>query len=165
MVVELAHEQFTFLKKCAAKVDVVPGDARVALERESRQDFDVLVLDAFSGDAIPVHLLTVEALKLYRSHIKEDGIVAIHVSNRYLDLEVVVGRLARELGLANVMMSTEETEFLEKSPADWILLANQPAALDSEEIRALSRPVFVAPYTSLWTDQSNNLFQVLRLRF
>ncbi len=165
MVVELAHRQFAFLKNCTAKIDVVPGDARVALEREGRQDFDVLVLDAFSGDAIPVHLLTVEALKLYRSHIKDDGIVAIHVSNRYLDLEVVVGRLAQELGLAKVMMSTEETEFLEKSPADWILLANHTSTLESEEIRALSRPVYVAPYTSLWTDQSNNLFQVLRLRF
>src|SRR5207248_4401523 len=96
-VVELARSEFTFLKDSPAKVEVALGDARLSLERERPQNFDVLALDAFSSDAIPVHLLTVEAFKTYLRHLKPGGVLAVHISNRYLDLVPVVQQAGRRL--------------------------------------------------------------------
>src|SRR5207244_4450102 len=84
-VLEVAEKEFTFLKDSAAKVEFVAGDARLSLENEDAQGFDVLVVDAFSGDSIPVHLLTQEAAALYFRHLKPDGILVVHVTNVYLD--------------------------------------------------------------------------------
>ena len=81
LVLEVARREFTYLLDCPAKVDVVLGDARLSLEREPSQQFDVLAVDAFSGDAIPVHLLTLETFRLYFRHLRPDGILAVHVSN------------------------------------------------------------------------------------
>src|SRR3989454_950080 len=98
-VVELARSEFTFLKDSLAKVEVVLGDARLSLDREPARNFDVLALDAFSSDAIPVHLLTVQAFRTYLRHMKPGGILAVHTSNRYLDLVPVVQQAARRLSL------------------------------------------------------------------
>ena len=98
-VVRLAREYFSFLPQCAATVDVVAGDARLSLEREPPQQFDVLVLDAFSGDAIPVHLLTAEAFVVYLRHLRADGVIAVHISSRYVDLVTVVTAMARHFEL------------------------------------------------------------------
>src|SRR4030095_13144307 len=97
-VVKLARQEFTFLSDSAAKVEIALGDARLTLERESPQQLDVLAVDAFSSDAIPVHLITREALGVYLRHLKPDGIVVFHVSNRFLDLAPVVAGLAKDLG-------------------------------------------------------------------
>ena len=96
-VMQIALQEFTYLADSKAKIELALGDARLTLEREEPQDFDVLV-DAFSSDAIPVHLITREALAVYLRHVKPDGIVAFHVSNRFLDLVPVVARLAKENG-------------------------------------------------------------------
>ena len=97
LVIEVARKQFTYLSDCPAKVDVVLGDARLSLDREPSQQFDVLAVDAFSSDSIPVHLLTLEAFRLYFRHLRPDGVLAVHVSNTHLKLEPVVGRLAQAL--------------------------------------------------------------------
>jgi SAM-dependent methyltransferase len=165
LVIELADgEYFSFLDSCRSKatVDVVPGDARLSLEREDDQQFDILVLDAFSGDTIPVHLLTTEAFDIYLRHLKPDGVIAVHVSSRYVDLVPVVTGLARHYGLTDVVIRSEEENQLSIAPADWMLLTNNQRFLDH---RAISEVGQLTPKTRelpLWTDQHNNLFSVLR---
>ena len=101
-VLELANEQFSYIKDAKGDIQVVMGDGRISLERELKEtgshQFDVMILDAFAGDAIPIHLLTVEALLLYLKHLALDGIFAIHVSNRHLSLEPVIEGIANRLG-------------------------------------------------------------------
>jgi len=164
-VVKLARQEFTFLADSAAKVEVALGDARLTLEREPPQNFDVLAVDAFSSDAIPVHLITKEALGIYLKHMKADGIVAFHVSNRFLDLIPVVARLAKEQGAAAVLVSDDpddEDDSL-RSRSDWVLVSRDQAALQ--------RPVIVEgggqdaeerPEWRTWTDDYSNLIQILR---
>ena len=90
MVIDVAEKYFSFLSDSRAKTDIVLGDARLQLEREAPQQFDVLVVDAFSGDSVPVHLLTRQAFQLYFRHLKPDGVLAVHITNRYLDLRPVI---------------------------------------------------------------------------
>src|SRR5205814_881496 len=97
LVIDIARSQFRFLPDCKAKVDVVLGDARLSLEREAPENYDVLAVDAFSSDAIPVHLLTREAIALYFRHLQPGGVLAVHVSNKYLNLAPVVGMAADSL--------------------------------------------------------------------
>lgn len=165
-VVRLAQTQFTFLKDCPAQVDVVLGDARLALERESPQQFDLLVLDAFSSDAIPVHLLTREALMIYSRHLRDDGVLAIHISNRFFDLRPIVIRLATEFGFQAAVVesrpNTEQSQFM----AQWMLLSRNKEFWSRPELQAAqqAQPV-LAPTTKsipLWTDQFSNLIGVLK---
>src|SRR3954452_16614227 len=108
-VVDLSQVEFRFLRESAAKIEIVPADARLALERETSQSFDVLAVDAFSGDSIPVHLLTAEAFDLYFRHLQPYGALAIHVTNKYLDLAPVVQRIAnRSLATALLIYNTPE---------------------------------------------------------
>jgi len=164
-VVRLAKEQFTFLADSAAQVEVALGDARLSLEREAPQDFDVLAVDAFSSDAIPVHLITKEALGVYLRHVKSDGIVAFHVSNRFLELIPVVARLAREQGAHAVLVNDDpddEDESL-RSRSDWVLVSRDQAALERGAIigsgaqQAEDRPAW-----RTWTDDYSNLIQILK---
>src|SRR5260370_30029976 len=108
LVIQVAHSQFTFLKDSKADVQVALGDARLSLEREPKQSFDVLAVDAFSSDSIPVHLLTKEAFGLYFRHLKDNGVLAVHVSNRYVDLEPVVARAAAALGKEAMVVDSAE---------------------------------------------------------
>ena len=107
-VIRLARDYFSFLPQCAATVEVVAGDARLSLEREPSQQFDVLVLDAFSGDAIPVHLLTAEAFAIYLRHLRADGVIAVHISSRYVDLVPVVTAMAQHLELDEAFLAWPE---------------------------------------------------------
>ena len=156
---------FTYIQHCPAHVDVVLGDARISLERELEQhlpqDFDVLAVDAFSSDSIPVHLLTSEAMSVYLRHLRmPDGIVAIHVSNRYLDLKPVVWGLADHFGLASAYIDTDaEDDGVWGS--SWILLARNPGVLLQPEIALATTPRNSRP-TRLWTDAFSNLFQILK---
>ena len=159
-VISLAREHFTFLDDCPGKVDVCSGDARLVLERESDQQFDVLVLDAFSGDAIPVHLLTSEAMQIYTRHLKPAGVLAVHISNTYFDLEPVVRALGNEFGLqARVQACDGGSDGGVALESVWMLLCQRPEVLSSvlgpEINTAVSRTV-------LWTDDRNNLLNVLR---
>src|SRR5450756_2023803 len=137
LVLELAKKEFFFLADCKAKLDVAMGDARLTLEQELKdghpQNFDVLAVDAFSSDSIPVHLITKEALGVYLRHMQPDGVVAFHVSNRFLDLAPVVARIAREHGLVSRIVSEEGGE--ERTQSDWVLLARDTKIFDLPQLK------------------------------
>ena len=162
LVIELARTPFTFLSHSPAHIDVISGDARISLEREVSQQFDILVLDAFSGDSIPVHLLTREAMEVYLRHLKPDGLIAIHVSNRYVNLYPVVDRLAAANKLHQLAIIQDEAIYLEISPSEWILLAPAESTLDRPVLRIFGKELKSHPNFPLWTDEYNNLFQLLR---
>ena len=164
-VIEVAMREFTYLRDSKAKIELSLGDARLALEREKGQRFDVLAVDAFSSDAIPVHLITREALGVYLKHLAPDGIVAFHVSNRFLDLIPVVARLALEHG-AHVMLvrdDPDEEEDPKRSRTDWVLVSRDPAAFKRPEI-AERNPEEIEDRTDwrTWTDDYSNLIQILK---
>lgn len=157
---------FTFLPDSAADITIAEGDARISLERElaagQSHDFDVLVLDTFSSDSIPVHLVTREALALYLQRLAPNGVIAAHISNRHLDLQPVLWGLAQEFGLHMVRISTPagtDGEF----PSEWILLTYNQGFLDLPQIqsRAEGYDGYSTP-VRLWTDDYSNLFQILR---
>jgi len=158
-VVTIARRHFTFLSDCPAEQTIVTGDARLALESEEPQEFDVLVLDAFSGDAIPVHLLTREAMQVYLKHLKTDGILACHISNLHFDLRPVLAGLAQEYGLTYVVRRSEADPQSAAQAALWVLLARYPQSLGItvglESNSASDRPPV------LWTDDRSNLLEVL----
>ena len=162
LVIELAQKSFSFLSESEAQIEIVSGDARLSMEREEPQNFDLLVLDAFSSDAIPVHLLTQEAMTLYLKHLKKEGVIAVHVSNRYLNLAPVVVGLADATHLQPAIINQMKAEFLHLSPSEWILLTHNHEFLERkgiDEIKKILKPKGNEP---LWTDQYNNLFSILR---
>jgi spermidine synthase len=164
-VVKLARSEFTYLADSQAKVELALGDARLTLEREPPQDFDVLAVDAFSSDAIPVHLITREALGVYLKHVKPDGIVAFHVSNRFLELIPVVARLAKEHGAHAVLVidDPEDDDDSLRSKSDWVLVSRDPAALKHEAIvEAGGVEAEDRPEWRTWTDDYSNLIQILK---
>jgi len=162
-----ANSYFTYLKHCPGKVDVILGDARISmeseLERNGPQGFDLLAIDAFNSDAIPVHLLTQQAMAVYLKHLRApDGIVAIHISNRYLDLRPVVWGLADHFDLASAYIDSSAVGDLAWG-SSWMLLAQNPKILQQPEIAKATTPRNVNDYRSrLWTDDYSNLFQILK---
>jgi SAM-dependent methyltransferase len=160
-VIDIARRDFTYLADSDATIELPLGDARLSLEREPAQQFDVLAIDAFSSDAIPVHLITSEAVAIYKRHMKPDGVIAFHVTNRFLDLVPVVEALARAHGLAVIHVSDDGVETL-ASRSDWMLLSASPAALDKPTLAEASVEVRSRPNWRLWTDDFNNLVQVLK---
>jgi hypothetical protein len=156
----LARRYFRFLEECPGDVGVVLGDARIALEREEARPYHVLVLDAFSGDAIPVHLLTKEAMEVYRRHLAPDGIIAIHISNAYLDLAPVVRGLAADAGLRTLRIWTPGDDSRSFYKADWMLVTNNEGFL--KEYAAIEDEDPDPRRSVLWTDTESNLFEVLR---
>ncbi|HVW83057.1 MAG TPA: fused MFS/spermidine synthase [Bryobacteraceae bacterium] len=163
LVLRIAETQFTYLKDCLVPHDVVLGDARLSLDREPTQKFDALVVDAFSGDAIPVHLLTREAFRLYWRHLKPDGVLAVHVSNRYLTLAPVVAMGAAEDGKTAkiVNFETDERNETEETDSDWVLVSSRPGFFDQPEIKVAHN---IDPIAGLrmWTDDYSNLYRILR---
>jgi hypothetical protein len=161
-VIELAKSHFTFLSDSKASIGIALGDARLSLERETGPLYDVFIADAFSGDAIPVHLLTREAFRLYLTRLKPEGILAVHVSNQYLDLAPVVAQLARSEGLtARVVRSPKDDPHL-YAQAEWVLMTGNPEFFTRPEISSVSSAIEERPGARLWTDDYNNLLQVLR---
>lgn len=160
----VANSWFSYVPNCPGDVEIAPGDARLSLEREARQHFDLLVLDAFSSDAIPVHLLTKEAFELYQRHVNTNGIIAVHISNHYLDLEPVVANLARHFGYKLASIDYEETDeewWLYSST--WVLLSHNDQIMDSPAIRNAASTVQTNTVkVPLWTDDFASLFQILR---
>lgn len=121
-VTDLATNLFDFLHRSDAQVEIIPGDGRLSLQRESPQNFDVLVVDAFSGDAIPVHLLTREAFELYFRHLKPHGLLAMHVTNRLLNLPPVIEATACALGARAIQVTNSEDEQNAVYESTWMLL-------------------------------------------
>jgi spermidine synthase len=161
-VIDLAKSQFTFLSDSKASVSIAQGDARLSLERGNDPLYDVFIADAFSGDAIPVHLLTKEAFELYLRHLKPSGILAIHVSNQYLDLAPVVEQLAWVEGRnARLIRSPKDDAHL-YAQAEWMLVTSDNALFARPEFAGVAKIVDPRHGARLWTDDYNNLLQVLR---
>ena len=161
-VYELADTEFSFLADSAARIERVTGDGRLALERDSPQAFDVLAVDAFSGGAVPVHLLTAEAIDVYLRHMQQPGgVIVFNVTNRYIALAPVIEKIAVSKGLHAALVH-DEADNTPFRATDYVLVARDPQALMRDPIRgATSAP---EPIASLepWTDDFNNLFGVLK---
>lgn len=167
-VEHLARTRFTYLRDCPAHLEVVMGDARLSLERElarhEPQQFDVLALDAFSSDAIPAHLLTVEAFATYIQHLKPDGVIAVHTSNRYLDLQPVVENLAAHFGLESVAISDDPSSkkwWLFRTT--WVLVTRNPAMISSDIVAGDAAASAVPrEKVGLWTDDHTSIYDILK---
>lgn len=169
-VIDLAEGEggyFSFLHDSKAAITVVPGDARISLERElaagQPQNFDVLVLDTFSSDSIPVHLVTKEAFAIYLQHLAPDGVIAAHISNRNLDLQPVFWKMAQEYHLSIVRVDRAAQEDDDGFPSEWILLSRDPTLFEIPAIH--SKVISLENYSTtlkLWTDDYSNLFQILK---
>jgi hypothetical protein len=169
-VVDIAQNQFTYLRESKARIELVLGDARLSLERElaqgefgrPEQRFDILSVDAFSGDAIPVHLLTREALASYARVITPDGIIAFHVTNLYLDLAPVVARIADDAGFRAVLLADHTNVPKWMLPSDWVLLTRSTTLLQQPAIAAYSTVIVARSGVPLWSDQFSNLYRILK---
>jgi hypothetical protein len=145
-------------------VEIVMGDARLSMEREPPQQFDLLALDAFSSDSIPVHLLTREAFELYQRHLKTNGVLAVHISNHYLDLEPVMLNLARQFHYqASLIDYDENEEDWWMYSSTWMLLTRDQRILGSPAIaEGISAVRAGNPKVPLWTDDFASLFPILK---
>lgn len=164
-VIRMAKTHFAFLSRSPATIDTHLGDGRIVLERMEHHQFDLLVLDAFSSDAIPAHLLTREAFTLYRERLFDDAMMAIHVSNKHLDLVSLVQRQAQEAGWTSKLVMSPGSHDDRTLPALWMIVAaeNHPA-WSHERLRFAARAVETpASEAPVWTDQQHNLLSVLRV--
>ena len=162
-VQQIAQSVFTYLKQSQAKIDVVLGDARLSLEQQPPQRFDVLLVDAFSGDAVPVHLLTKEAVALYLKHLQPSGILAFHVSNSYLNLAPVVRQLAEFYGKQSRLLSSKSNAADDEVAADWVLVADAATFVRLPGGLEAGKPVKTRPGLRLWTDDYSSLAQILKI--
>jgi hypothetical protein len=160
-VIEVAKTHYTFLRDSKAKIETVAGDARLQLEREATQGFDVLVIDAFSSDSIPVHLITREALAAYMKHLGPQGIVAFHVTNRFLKLAPVVAELASEAGLTAVRVF-DLPEHEPFNNTDWVLVSRNASLQSDPALKSASTAFDKIPGLRPWTDDYSALFRVLK---
>jgi hypothetical protein len=158
---------FTYLKDSRGRIDIVLGDARLTLSQHPDK-FGLLVIDAFGSDAIPLHLLTREALKVYRAHLRDNGILAVHISNRYVNLEPVLANLAADAVPPLVCriqydLNPDDMERRNgKGPSVWALLARTPDDLGQVANSTRWQPARVRPDLKVWTDDFSNLVSVLR---
>jgi hypothetical protein len=165
-VVRLSDKYFTYRKDTPAEVEIVLGDARIKMEQEladfGPQKFDVLAIDAFTSDAIPMHLLTRQSVELYLKHLKPDGLLCIHVSNRFLDLSGVVMGIARELGYPCIQIESDADESQGLNAATWEILTQNWKFLNDPVVRDASEPCWPLHGEPLvWTDDYGSLWQVL----
>lgn len=168
-VVRMCNEYFTYCSDSPAEIDFVLGDARVQLERELAAGqagrFDVLAIDAFSSDAIPMHLLTRESLALYAQHLAPGGLLCLHISNKHLDLTGVVRGLAAEQGFEPVLFNSFGDAARGTSDASWVVLTRSDAFLISPAVIAAATPWPAGARAPLvWTDDFGSLRQVLFVR-
>ncbi len=161
-VLDLAQRRFTYLADSAAQVSTALGDARLVLAREAPQGMHLLAVDAFSSDSIPVHLLTREAMAVYVRHLRPGGVVAFHISNRYLDLKPVVQQLAQGAGMTAWWVADKPADDSPLFTSDWVLVTGNTALIQAFQKagvgQALDAPLSLRP----WTDDYNNLVDVLR---
>jgi hypothetical protein len=166
-VIALSDRWFSFRRESGARLEMVPGDARIMLESELKrhepQRLDVLLIDAFSSDAIPIHLLTRECFAIYRQHLNPDGILLVHVTNRFLDLAPVVRAQGESMGLRTALVNSPADDQRGVGKADWMILTNNGRFLDSVAVRAKLAPA-PAPHSPplIWTDDFAGLWQILK---
>ena len=157
---------FTFIAKSHEPIRTVIGDGRLSIQREAAASFDLLVLDAFSSDAIPIHLTTSEAVALYLSRLRADGVIALHITNRYLDLEPALAAVAGAQGLTaltNADVKIDAAEFRKgKLASTWVVLTRSKRLADSFRQTKLWRPSRASSSLTRWTDGSSNVFALLK---
>jgi spermidine synthase len=164
-IIRIAKEQFTFLSETEARIEILEGDARLLLEREKTQHYDLLIVDAFSNDSIPVHLLTIEAIKLYFKHLNPNGILSIHLSNRYLDLRPVIRTAAEELKVEwGLIEDTSPTsEYFRTLPSIWMLMSRNDQFFKLPSIKkTVNRKNIAVSRVRLWTDDYTALFPLIK---
>jgi len=158
-------EFFTYLQDCGPRCVVSIGDARLSLARARPQQYGLIILDAFSSDAIPIHLLTREAMSLYLSRLAPGGVIAMHISNLHLSLAPVLGRVAQDQGLVALWQQEPPTAgslSVGKFPSQWMVVARDPRDLGALTSDSRWRAPIVGPTTPLWTDDFSNILSVLR---
>ena len=165
-VVEIARREFTFLADTAARTEIVMGDGRLSLEREPPRGYDVLGIDAFSGDSIPMHLVTREAMAIYLKHLKPDGVIVFQATNRFIDLLPVIQRLAAEFGLEAVNVA--DSPVAESGPEYWysatdqVIVTRNRRLLDWPHVAAVADEIEPRPDLPLFTDSHHNLLRILK---
>ena len=165
LIQNIAQKWFTFFPHSAADKQILMGDARLTLERQETQNFDMMAVDAFSSDAIPVHLLTREAVGVYWRHLKPDGILALHISNRYLNLEPVCLGDAQAYGKMAMTVDDDGEEAPYMSSSTWVLLTSNKAWFDAPSFKGADmHPAKTVPNFRPWTDDYSNLFQIVSIR-
>jgi spermidine synthase len=159
-VISAADNYFYFTKNSKSEIDVVLGDARLSMEREPAQEFDLFIIDAFSSAAIPTHLLTKEAFEVYLRHLKPGGVFVLHITNRYIDLRPVVARLARKFGLEvrAVKVKARPDELVVDSI--WVIMTSNSEFFDKSEFADIK--TVELPMGELWTDDYSNVFGLLK---
>ena len=159
---------FTYLADSPARrISIVLGDARLMLAAAPAHSYDLIIFDAFSSDSIPLHLVTREALQLYLEKLTPDGLLLLHISNRYVDLAPILGRLAQQAGLKALVQRDEATEAERKwgkLSSTWVLVGRDDLALAEFQTDARWGPIPIPPGTPLWTDDFSNILSALRLR-
>jgi spermidine synthase len=161
-VIQIANTQFDFLRDSAAQIEIVLGDARLSLEREAPQNFNVLAVDAFSGDAIPVHLLTREAFRLYLNDLAPQGILAVHISNKFLDLAPVVEAAARDLGVSWKIVVNQSDKKQEILASSWMLVSRDSRTLADAHFPEITFFQKQPRGLRVWTDDYSNLLRILK---
>lgn len=161
-VAPIARNVFTYIRESGAQVSIVEGDARTSLAHEAPQNFNVLVVDAFSGDAIPLHLLTAEALALYRRHLAPGGILAFHISNQHVDLEPAIALLAQNAGMKAVRVSSLSNDDRGEFSAYWVLVSDNAGFFAQPAVAIAAQPPVFKPRLRLWTDDYSSLLPLLR---
>ena len=161
MIPQFANNQFTFFPSCPADKDIYMGDGRLVLERRPSENLDVLALDAFSSDAIPMHLLTREAYQIYLRHLKPDGILIFHISSRYLNLEPVVSTGAREVGFSGVTVADDGDTQNYYVSSTWMVLSRDPSFFSHPNFQDQSvRPMDAPGGFRAWTDDYSNIVRI-----
>lgn len=168
-IIDLATDRngyFSYVRDSQAQVEIAPGDARISMERELAAGylhrFDVLAIDAFSSDSIPVHLLTREAFSLYFKELASNGVLAIHISNRYVDLQPVLLQAARYFSLQSGVVHDDAGKDRFTIASEWVLLARNNKVLGQPGIFSRLAPLSGSRNVRMWTDDYSNLFQILR---
>lgn len=161
-VIDVAKKEFSFLGSSAAGIETLLGDARLTMEREPVQQYDVLAIDAFSSDSIPTHLMTHQAMGIYLKHMKPDGVIAFHVTNRFLHLAPVVKRIADEHGLHTLLVTDDPDDSSDYAKTDWVLVTRNARVFEDRRLKDDAEPIGEIPGLRLWTDSFNNLFKILK---
>jgi spermidine synthase len=161
----LARSYFSYLSSALGKIEVILGDGRISLERELEEtgpmDYDVLVVDAFSGDAVPIHLLTREAFELYWRHLRPDGVLALNISNRHINLKSVARGLARIMNKKAVLIKNRRNSKYGINKSTWVLISSNPAFMNKAAGYSKKWPEG-GPEEVIWTDDYSNLIQLLK---
>lgn len=166
-VIAIAKSFFSYIRLTKAKVDIIPGDARVMLDTELKQNnpqhFDVLVVDAFSSDAVPIHLLTRECFSIYRKHMNPDGLLVVNITNLFLDLEPVVRTQGREAGFSAVRFSNEPQNEIGLDRSAYMVLYRNSAFTSMQGVKPyITRPSDIRFSSVVWTDDYASLWSIIK---